>query len=503
MQNYLLFNGPGYPVLSFLILLPLCGALVCLVVQREYFLKLWGLMVTSATALLSLPLFFLFDRNAHQYQFAELRRWIPALDLDYVVGVDGISLLLLLLTTILMPMCILCSWHSVKERLAEFIFVLLLMESAMIGVFVSLNTVLFYIFWEGMLIPMFLLIAVWGGPGRDYASIKFFLYTLIGSVFLLIAMIVLYIQAESFFIPQLMSHRYPFSVQMWVFIGCSIAFAIKIPMFPFHTWLPHAHVEAPTAGSVILASVLLKMGGYGFLRFCLPMTPEAALFCTPVLVGLSLIAVVAGGLLALAQKDIKRLIAYSSVAHMGFVTLGIFLMNRQGLEGALLEMVNHGITTGALFICIGIIYERTGSRDLGANSALGKAMPLYVLFLGVFSLSALGFPGTNGFVGEFLIVVAAFARNMLAGILLVPGVVLSAAYMLRMLQKMIWADSSGHGREARTLYDIRVHEFVMLVVLTVLVFWIGLCPGPLLAVMHESINHLLEQAAVPITLTGF
>ncbi len=498
MEKYLVFNSSGFPILSILLLVPLAGAVFSLFIRRELLLKVWGLAVTVVTMLLSLPLYFLFDRGTYKYQFAELRHWIPALKLDYVVGIDGISLLLLLLTTCLMPMCILCSWNAIRERLAEFIFVLLLMESSMIGVFVSLNTVLFYIFWEGMLIPMYLLIAVWGGPGKDYASIKFFLYTLVGSVFLLVAMIMLYIQAGTFFIPQLMDHPFSFINQMFIFIGCCIAFAIKIPMYPFHTWLPAAHVEAPTAGSVILASVLLKMGGYGFLRFCLPMAPDAALYCMPVLLGLSLTAVIIGGYLALGQQDIKRLIAYSSVAHMGFVSLGIFLCNEQGLRGALLEMINHGITTGALFICIGIIYERTGSRDLRVNSALGMVMPLYIAFMSIFALSALGFPGTNGFVGEFFIIIAAFTRNTLVGVLLIPGAVLSAAYMLRMLQKMIWADSDGHSVhpvhcDKPALSDITWREGCMLVVLTIFVFWIGLNPGPLIEVMDSSIMHLLRQ----------
>ena len=305
----MLFNSSDFPVLSTLLLLPLAGAIVCLFIRNETFLKLWGLAVTTATMALSLPLYFLFDQASDKYQFAELRQWIPALKLDYAVGVDGISLPLVLLTTCLMPLCILCSWRQIKDRLAEFIFVLLIMESAMIGVFVSLNTVIFYIFWEGMLIPMYLLIAVWGGPRRDYASIKFFLYTFAGSVFLLVALIVLYVKSGTFFIPDFMHLQYPFKIQMWIFICCAIAFAIKIPMYPFHTWLPAAHVEAPTAGSVILASVLLKMGGYGFLRFCLPIAPDASLYCAPVIIVMSLVAIVIGGYLALGQNDVKKLIA--------------------------------------------------------------------------------------------------------------------------------------------------------------------------------------------------
>jgi NADH-quinone oxidoreductase subunit M len=495
MNQYLLFNGPGFPILSVLLLLPLAGAVVCLFIRHETFLKLWGLAVTVAVMALSLPLYFLFDRSTEKYQFAETGQWIPALKLDYAVGVDGISLPLVLLVTCLMPLCILCSWRQIRERLAEFIFVLLIMESAMIGVFVSLNTVLFYIFWEGMLIPMYLLIAVWGGPRRDYASIKFFLYTFAGSVFLLVALIVLYARSGSFFIPDFMHLRYPFKVQMWIFICCAIAFAIKIPMYPFHTWLPAAHVEAPTAGSVILAAVLLKMGGYGFLRFCLPIAPDASLYCAPVIIAMSLAAISIGGYLALGQTDVKRLVAYSSVAHMGFVTLGIFLFSAQGAKGAILQMVNHGIITGALFICIGIIYERTHSRELEDNKALGMLMPGYVTFLGIFSLASFGFPGTSGFVGEFMVLAAAFADYMMVGALAVPGVVLAAAYMLRLLQKMAWADSDGHhGQQGRSgLADINMREWFMLAVLAVFVFWLGFKPGLVLEVMDTSVVHLLKH----------
>jgi NADH-quinone oxidoreductase subunit M len=496
MEKYLLFNCSDFPVLSTLLLLPLAGALVCLFIRNETFLRLWGLAVTTTTMALSLPLYFLFDKTSDKYQFAELGQWIPALRLDYVVGVDGISLPLVLLTTCLMPLCILCSWSQIRQRLAEFIFVLLIMESSMIGVFISLNTVLFYIFWEGMLIPMYLLIAVWGGPRRDYASIKFFLYTFVGSVFLLIALIVLYVRSGSFFIPDFMHLNYPFTIQLMIFICCAITFAIKMPMYPFHTWLPAAHVEAPTAGSVILASVLLKMGGYGFLRFCLPIAPAASLYCAPVIITMSLAAIVIGGYLALGQSDVKKLIAYSSVAHMGFVTLGIFLFSMQGVKGAILQMVNHGITTGALFICIGIIYERTHSRELEVNRALGILMPAYVTFLGIFSLSSFGFPGTNGFVGEFMVLAAAFSKYGLVGAIAVPGVVLAAAYMLRMLQKMVWADSDGHHHDDAGHHapaDINGREWFIVAMLAIFVFLLGFKPALVLDMMDQSVRHLLVQ----------
>ena len=499
MNKYLILNTLGYPILSLVLILPAAGGMGCLLLRSDRALKIWGLVVTLATAILSCPLFTRFDPTTARYQFAELRSWFPALNLDYVVGVDGISVLLVLLTTFIMPLCILCSWRHIEVRLREFLIVLLLMETAMIGVFVSLNTVLFYFFWEGMLVPMYLIIAIWGGPRRDYASIKFFLYTFTGSIFLLVAIIALYVTTGSFFIPDLMDAGYPFFYQLWIFLACALSFAVKLPAYPLHTWLPAAHVEAPTAGSVILAAILLKMGGYGFLRFCLPIAPAATLACMPYLIGIALISIVIGGYLALGQSDLKKLIAYSSVGHMGFVTLGIFLLSKQGLKGALLQMINHGITTGALFICVGIIYERTRSREIEHNAALGMSMPRYVTFLGIFCLASFGFPGTNGFVSEFLVLVAAFAKYPLVGGAAILGAILAAAFMLRLLQKMIWDRSDGHApsqqdREpGRVLRDLDLREMVTLGCLAACVFWLGFYPRPLLTIMDHSVTHLLEQ----------
>ncbi|MCP4672708.1 MAG: NADH-quinone oxidoreductase subunit M, partial [Desulfobacula sp.] len=417
--------------------------------------------------------------------------------LHYVLGVDGISVLLVLLTTLVMPLCVLCSWTYIQTRFKEFMAVMLLMETFMIGVFVSLNMVLFFIFWEAMLVPMFLLIAVWGGERKDYASIKFFLYTLLGSVFLLVSIAALYIKTGTFFIPELMMHEYPFSFQMWIFIAFTLAFAIKIPMFPFHTWLPAAHVEAPVAGSVILASVLLKMGGYGFLRFCLTMLPNATIHCVPYLIFFSAVSIVVGGYLALGQSDIKKLVAYSSVGHMGFVTLGIFLLSDVGIKGAIIQMLNHGVTTGALFILIGIIYERTHSRELSVNSALGMKMPIFVTFLVIFSLASFGFPGTNGFVGEFLVLLGTFQQYKVAGVFAIIGAILAAAYMLRLVQKMVWDDSDGHAHPdedgTHKLTDMNLREIVTLSFLLFFVFWIGLNPKPVLNVMDTSVAHLVEH----------
>ncbi len=505
MEQYLIDNQLSYPILSVLLLLPLLGAVVGLLFKSDRAQLCWGLAVTIATALASLPLFTQFDPTTAQYQFVELRHWLPALGLNYVVGVDGISVLLVLLTTLVMPLCVLCSWSYIKQRMREFMFVLLVIETAMIGVFVSLNTLLFFLFWEAMLIPMYLIIAIWGGPRKDYASIKYFLYTFTGSIFFLASIIGLYVQTGTFFIPELMEQSFSFSFQVWIFLGCTLAFAVKVPMFPLHTWLPAAHVEAPTAGSVILASIMLKLGGYGFLRFCLPMAPEATWYFMPWLIALSLVSIIVGGYLALGQSDIKKLIAYSSVGHMGFVTLGIFLLSDQGIKGAMLQMINHGVTTGALFILIGIIYERTHSREMSVNRALGSMMPLYVLFLGIFSLSSFGFPGTNSFVSEFLVLLAAFAKYPLVGALAVVGAILAAAYMLRLLQSMVWADSDGHGHDhdqdmpghgdshASLLKDLNAREIATLCFLAVFVFWIGFYPTPLLDVMDVSVARLLEQ----------
>ena len=500
MEKHLILNTLSYPVLTLTMFTPVIGALACILMKSDRALKAWGLIVTVATMAASCPIYGNFDTTTPKYQFAELHRWFPALNLDYVVGVDGISALLVLLTTFIMPLCILCSWRQIGNRVREFIFVILLMEASMIGVFVSLNTVLFYIFWEGMLVPMYLIIAVWGGPRRDYASIKFFLYTFAGSIFLLVAIIALYISTGTFFIPALMDHVYPFRYQLWIFLAFALNFAVKVPMYPLHTWLPAAHVEAPTAGSVILASILLKMGGYGFLRFCLPMVPAATLACLPYMIALSLASIIFGGYLALGQSDIKKLIAYSSVGHMGFVTLGIFLLSEHGIKGAMLQMINHGITTGALFICVGTIYERTHSREIGDNSALGMFMPVYVTFLGIFSLSSFGFPGTNNFVGEFLVLVAAFARYPAVGAGAVLGALLAAAYMLRLLQKMAWNRSDGHnlgghgessGRHA--LQDLDLREAATLGFLAFFVFCLGLYPKPILGIMDSSVAHLIRQ----------
>ena len=491
-MDFLIMNE-GFPILSIVIFLPLAGALIQLFIPGDNANRIWAMLVTSITAVNSLPLYFNFDLSTHKFQFGEFHPWIPSLKINYVLGVDGISLLLILLTTLLMPLCVLASWRYIKVRIKPFMICLLVMETSMLGVFMALDFVLFYILWEAMLIPMYLLIAVWGGPRKVYASIKFFLYTLAGSVMLLVAIIALYLKTGSFMIPDMMGVAYSSTFQIWVFLAFFLAFAIKVPMFPFHTWLPAAHVEAPTAGSVVLASVLLKMGTYGFLRFCLPITPEATFTFMPYILWLSIAGIIYGGFTALAQSDMKKLVAYSSVGHMGFVTLGIFILNTAGIEGAILQMINHGVTTGALFLCVGMIYERTHSRELASAAGVGKYMPFFVTYLGFFSLSSLAFPGTNSFVAEFMILAGTFENFKIVAACAIPGAVLAAAYMLRMLQKVVWGGINNPDHKANGLVDLNLREIITLAPLLIFVFWIGLAPKPFLAVMHTTVAHLLEQ----------
>jgi len=401
------------PILSILTYFPLAACFVLPFIKNEKTVRVFTLIVGIAEAFLSLPLF-KFNMTTSGYQFVEKIEWVPQWGLTYYMGMDGISLLMVLLTILLLPLCVLCSWSYISKRVKEFHFSLLMMTSACIGVFLALDLVLFYIFWEAMLVPMFLLIAVWGGPDRRYASIKFFLYTLAGSTLLLVAIIAFYKSGGTFSIPDLTEKTYSFNFQFWVFLAMALAFAIKVPMFPFHTWLPAAHVEAPTAGSVLLASILLKMGAYGFLRFCLPMTPDASVYFAPMMIAISVASILYGGFVALGQKDMKKLIAYSSVAHMGFVTLGIFIFSLRGFQGALMVMLNHGITTGALFMLVGAIYERSHSREISKNMGLGKYLPAYMFFFGLFALSSLGFPGTNSFVGELLVLIGIFLHRKVA-----------------------------------------------------------------------------------------
>ena len=487
-------NTSGYNdiVLSVLIFSPLAAAAIAALIRSENLLRWWTLAFTTALAVFSLPLYWHFDTTRADFQFLKSCDWIPRLGIQYAVGLDGISLLLVLLTTLIMPLCVLASWRYIQVRVMEFMVCLLVMETAMVGVFCALDLVLFFVFWEAMLIPMALLIGIWGGPRKIYAALKFFVYTMSGSVFLLAAIVALYLKVGTFSIPAIMGHSFSFQFQFWLFLAFFISFAIKVPMFPFHTWLPAAHVEAPTAGSVLLASVLLKMGTYGFLRFSLPMAPDATQFFTPSVLVLSVVAILYGGLTALAQTDLKKLVAYSSVAHMGFATLGIFALNQLGVEGAVLVMINHGVTTGALFVSVGIIYERLHTRELGAAAGIGKVMPIFAMFAGVFALSSLAFPGTNSFIGEFLVMAGGFMVSKTMMVCVVPGVVLAAAYMLRMLQKVAYG-GTGNADHSR-LQDLSLREVATLAPLLIFVFWIGFHPEPFTRVMHKSVQRLIEQS---------
>jgi NADH-quinone oxidoreductase subunit M len=482
------------PLLSILIFAPLAVAAVAALIRSERGLRWWTLAGTSAIAFFSLQLWTGFAAGTAAFQFVEHATWIPGLKIHYAVGIDGISLLLVLLTTLISPLCVLCSWSYIKTRVREFMLCLLVMETAMIGVFCALDSILFFVFWEAMLIPMALLIGVWGGPRKIYASLKFFIYTMAGSIFLLVALIALRLHTGTFYIPDLMGQPYDPAFQCWVFAAFFISFAIKVPMFPFHTWLPAAHVEAPTAGSVLLASVLLKMGTYGFLRFCLPIVPFGTHVFAPYVLWLSVIGILYGGFAALAQTDLKKLVAYSSVGHMGFATLGIFALNAPGVEGATLVMINHGVTTGALFIAVGIIYERLHTRELAGAAGLGRSMPVFTFFLGAFCLSSLAFPGTNSFIGEFLVLSGGFAVSLLLVACAVPGVIASAAYNFRMLQRIAFGGTQNP--DHRDLKDLNFREIVTLAPLLVFVLWIGLHPQPFVNVLHASVQHLLTQAGV-------
>lgn len=483
----------GLPILSILIFAPLIAAAVALALRSDRAVRWWAFLSSAAIGLFSLLLLREFNPAVPDFQYVEHKVWIERLGIHYTLGIDGISLLLVLLTTLITPLCVLASWRYIKDRVKEFMVCLLVMETAMVGVFAALDFVLFFIFWEAMLIPMSVMIGVWGGPRKVYAAIKFFIYTMSGSILLLVAIIALRMQTGTFNIPGLMNRPYDPAFQLWIFGAFFISFAIKVPMFPFHTWLPAAHVEAPTAGSVILASVLLKMGTYGFLRFCLPITPYASVYFSEAILWLSVIAIIYGGLAALAQSDLKKIVAYSSVGHMGFATLGIFSLVQNGVTGGALVMINHGVTTGALFVAVGIIYERLHTRELGAAAGLGKQMPGFAGFLGLFCLSSLAFPGTNSFIGEFLVLGGAFAAATRVALWAVPGVVVAAAYNLRMLQRVAFGGTNNPDHSGVSPLDFR--EVATLACFAVFVLWIGLQPGPFVGLMEASIQNILNIVA--------
>ena len=488
-----IINNIDYPILSITTFVPVVGAILILFIRNNRLVKWVALSTTVLTFIVSLPIYKHFDKSTYEMQFVEIHPWVPAWNIDYKVGVDGISVLFIILVAILSILCVTVSWKAIEHKTKEFFVSLLIMETAMIGVFISLNIFLFYLFWELTLIPMFLLIGIWGGANRIYATVKFVLFTLAGSVFMLVGIIVLYYAGgKTFDILALSSKSYSSGLQLWLFLAFFAAFAVKMPMFPIHTWLPDAHTEAPTAGSVILAGILLKMGAYGFLRFSIPMFPFAAKVLFLPMLALSVTAVIYGAYVTLTQKDMKRLIAYSSVSHMGFVTLGIFSLNQNGIEGGLLQMINHGIITGALFLCIGMVYERTHTRMIDDYGGLVKSVPKFVVFFTLFTLAAIGFPGMNAFVGEFLIISGAFKANMLIAALSILGIILGASYMVWLYYRIALNDINPKTNTAK-LTDLDLREIATLLPLVILVFLIGLQPGILLSYMHVSVEHLLER----------
>ncbi len=482
----------AFPLLSLIVFVPAAGAAVLMVLRSDEAVRWAALGFTLLDVALAIAMLSGFNTGSSEMQFVEKHPWVPALGITFALGVDGISALFVFLTALLGWVSVLASWIAIDRKVKQFMVCLLAMQTLMLGVFTALDLFLFYVCWEAMLIPMYLIIGVWGGDGRVYAAFKFFLYTLAGSLLFLIGVIVLYFEGgRTFDILALMALDLPFDIQSWLFFAFLVAFAVKVPMVPLHTWLPDAHVQAPTAGSIILAGVLLKMGAYGFLRFSLPMLPEASVYYSTLMMALSALAIVYGGLLALAQDDLKKLVAYSSISHMGFVTLGIFALNPLGLQGSILQMFNHGVTTGALFLFVGLIYERTHTRSISDYGGLMKVAPVYTGFLALFVLSSMALPGTNAFVGELLVLSGGFAANLTLGAVAVLGALLSAAYLLGMYRKVALGPPTVGARFK--VRDVNGRELVAILPLAVFVLWVGFYPKPFLAIIDSSVTHLLQQ----------
>ena len=482
-----------FPLLSAMVFLPIVGMILILMIRGDEEdvnrnAKNVALFASFFTLAFALFMYLRFDPSSAAFQFTETYAWIPGI--TYRLGVDGISMLFVLLSAFLTPFCILAAWE-LKTRVKEFMIAFLVLESFMIGTFCALDAVLFYVFFEGVLIPMFLIIGIWGGPRRVYAAYKFFLYTLLGSVLMLVALLTLYSQVGTTDIQTLMDNPVPRGMQMWLFLAFFASFAVKMPMWPVHTWLPDAHVEAPTAGSVILAGVLLKMGGYGFLRFSLPMFPEATAYFTPMVFWLSVIAIIYTSLVALVQEDMKKLIAYSSVAHMGFVTLGIFTATTQGVEGAIFQMLSHGLISGALFLCVGVVYDRLHTREISRYGGVVKNMPRYATVFMIFMLGSVGLPGTSGFVGEFLALLGAFKVNTVIAAFAATGVVFGAAYMLLLYRRICFGP--GENKDALAMPDLNKRELLLLTPLALLVLWFGVFPSSIMEKISPSVEKLLTH----------
>ena len=500
-------------ILTIVTFFPLAGMIVLLFFNKENknLIRMWANLVGFAGFFVSIPLWLWFDFDkSDQFQFVQQIPWIKALGAEYHVGIDGISLLLIMLTTLLGPLAILSSWSAIEIRTKEYYAFLLMLQAGMLGVFVSLDFFMFYVFWEVMLVPMYFLIGVWGGPRRLYAAIKFFLYTLVGSVLLLLGILALYFAyqpiaaahpeiAQQFGTEQtfnvLAFHAIApyltFNFQYWIFLAFFVGFAIKVPMFPFHTWLPDAHGEAPTAGSVILAGVLLKMGTYGFLRFSLPILPQGTLHFVPMMAALSIIAIVYGALVAMMQPDMKKLVAYSSVSHMGFVMLGMFALNPNGLNGSIIQQINHGISTGALFLIVGILYERRHTREIAQFGGLSNVMPMYATVFLIMTMSSIGLPLLNGFIGEFVIMQGAFQHNLWWAVAGGSGIVLGAAYMLWLYQRVMFGKLDNPANEK--LQDLNLREWATLAPLIIVAFWIGLYPAPFFRALDKPVHKLVEK----------
>jgi NADH-quinone oxidoreductase subunit M len=484
----------GIPILTFITFFPLLGIVILLLLPgaKSTALKLTANVITFIEFLFTLYLLNNFNSAADGMQFLERIDWIKSANVQYLMGIDGISLLLILLTSLLSFIATLSSWSAIKERLKEYYIFMLLLEIGMVGVFVSLDMILFYVFWEVMLVPMYFLIGVWGGERKLYAAIKFFLYTLFGSVMMLIGILVLYFNYHTFDLLKMMEagSYLPYVLQCWVFVAFFLGFAIKVPMFPFHTWLPDAHVEAPTAGSVILAGVLLKMGTYGFVRFSLNLFPEASRTFLPYVIILALISIVYGALVSLMQKDMKKLIAYSSVSHMGFVMLGLFAFTPMAIKGAVIQMINHGISTGALFLIVGIIYERRHTRLISEFGGLSSLMPKYAAIFLIITMSSIGLPGLNGFIGEFMILMGVFTVNWVWAAIAATGIILGAGYMLWMYQRVMFGNADNPANQS--LKDLNFREFFIFIPLIIMAFWIGIYPKPFLNIIDKPVEKIVR-----------
>lgn len=485
-------------LLSILIWLPVIAGVIVLAVgsdSRANLARKLSLGFSIIIFILSIPLYTGFDSTTADMQFVEHHSWVSAFNIFYSLGVDGISMPLILLTTLLTVVVVIAGWQVIQHRAAQYMAAFLMMEGIMIGVFSALDSILFYVFWEAMLIPMFLIIGIWGGPNRIYATIKFFLYTLLGSLLMLVALLYMYnVSGGSFSILDYHALPLPLNAQIFIFFAFFAAFAVKVPMFPVHTWLPDAHVEAPTGGSVILAAIMLKMGGYGFIRFSMPITPDASHELAWLMITLSLIGVVYIALVALVQQDMKKLIAYSSISHMGFVTLGFFIFNEQGVEGGMMQMISHGFISGALFLCVGVLYDRLHSRQIKDYRGVATPMPVFAAFMVLFAMANSGLPGTSGFVGEFLVILGAFQANPWFAILAALTLIFGAAYTLWMVKRVIYGKVLNDAVAA--LEDVNGREILMLSILAAMVLIVGIWPNPILDVMHVSVENLLQHMEV-------